>query len=135
MPRYIWINMLVGLALGAVGYILGAFFGLPEMGNLQIAAGQNTSRTLLEDFLENEKVDGGNARQYFCDPNAVQRFFSLRDWEIISEQMAESSAIYSVRVESSTKGGIPIIKNWKIFITESEGDAANKYCIITISES
>ena len=77
----------------------------------------------------------GNPRQYFCDPNAVQRFFSLRDWEIISEQMAESSAIYSVRVESSTKGGIPIIKNWKIFITESEGDAANKYCIITISES
>ena len=129
--------MLVGLALGAVGYVLGAFLGLPEMGNLQTAAGHNTSRTLLEDFLENEKVDGGNPRQYFCDPNAVQRFFSLRDWEIISEQTAESSAsgIYTVRVESSTKGGIPIIKNWKFFITESEGDAANKYCIITISES
>jgi hypothetical protein len=133
MPKYLWVNFIVGLVLGIIGYALGAIFGLPS-GSLRAGVGQESPQTLLNDFLENQKNAEGGAGEYFCKPEGAQTFFALRDWEIISEKPSDKSGIFTVRIESSTKGGMPIIKNWNFFITESEG-TAHKYCIITISES
>lgn len=133
MPKYLWVNFIVGLVLGIIGYTLGSIFGLPK-GGLQAAVGQESPQTLLNDFLENQKSAEGGAGEYFCKSEGAQTFFALRDWEIISENPSDKGGIFTVRIESSTRGGMPIIKNWNFFISESEG-SAHKYCIITISES
>lgn len=85
-------------------------------------------KNIIDKFFSAQKK-GLSGEDYFCDKDFVTTFFAVRNYEIVDD--LEGIGInYTVRVESSTRGGIPIIKLWSISVLEEKG----KYCISIISE-
>jgi hypothetical protein len=59
--------------------------------------------------------------EYWQDPNEACTFFAVSKWEILSCVFADKysggyHALVKVRIESSTKGGLPISKIWSFYM-------------------
>lgn len=141
MSKHIWITIVVGVILGVTGYVSAdpeaEPAAKPEFQPAILEPGQQptkpkvTPKILLIGYL-NDSMAGWASPAYFCEPLLAENFYTLRSWAIIKESsLSEGVGFYTVRIESSNKGGMPIIKDWTFFINKSERDT-NKYCIVSI---
>lgn len=74
-------------------------------------------RILLEAWLKSQKLDEYGST-YWDDPNSplISKLFAVRKWEILLIRTYGKIGTCKVRIESSTKGGMPIIKVWEISV-------------------
>ena len=74
----------------------------------------------IEGWLSAMK-DGEDTTEYWEYPALEQRLYSVKNWEILSINIAGEMAFATIQVESSTKGGFPIRKNWKLHLKDDIG--------------
>lgn len=105
-----------------------------------------SSKEALIEYLES-LMDGGSLGTYWCKSSAILRseLFSPRSYTLIGDAgkdlyMEDTVGgayrnFYKVRIESSNKGGRPIIKDWSIGVEYGEylyGNRAIGWCISSI---
>lgn len=77
----------------------------------------------VEDWLSAQQK-GESGLEYWDDPKEAQSMYSVQKWERLKDQMGldNDEAIIKVRIWSSTKGGLPMVKDWKIMVTRKDGN-------------
>lgn len=55
--------------------------------------------------------------EYWEDPHNATKLFAIVEWEIVNQEVNGATALVKVRIESSTKGGLPIRKIWKFYMS------------------
>jgi len=82
---------------------------------------------------------GKSISEYWCPQfSALQsHLFSPRTFQILdeSEKRAGNMAMYTVRIESSNRGGMPIINNWLFILFYNNKDRENTWCISKIMDA
>ncbi len=99
------------------------------------AMSQGELKTEIQTFINawlNDMKTGVDTSSYWKSPTSASTFFSLKAWEIITPASYRSSFnTVIVQVESSTKGGTPIRKNWEVAITRND---EMEWKIISVTE-
>lgn len=91
---------------------------------------RNAELKIIEQFFNDQKA-GRDSKALFCYDFSVVTFFAVRNYEIVDGK--EGFSRYTIRVDSSNKGGQPITKLWKVvMLTEID---ASKSCISSIEEA
>ena len=81
----------------------------------------------LINYMLNEQSKGATASYCFCHPVCVNKLFAPRNWEIVYKIVSSETGIYTVRIDSSNKGGQQITALWHMTIVKSD---FNDYCIL-----
>ena len=81
----------------------------------------------------NMQKKGQSGGDLFCPSVEAKQLFAVTDYEILSGDDTDP-AYYKVRVSSSTKGGIPIKKDWTIKLKKFQLKDGTMYCIEDIYE-
>lgn len=58
--------------------------------------------------------------EYWEDPHNATKLFAIVEWEIVNQEVNGATALVKVRIESSTKGGLPIRKIWKFYMSYTD---------------
>ncbi len=91
-------------------------------------------------------INGGNLTRYWCKKSQIARseLFSPRSYKILSEKSKDYYVqnsyyhSYNVRIESSNKGGMPIVKTWSFSMSYNEplvNPGKIDWCIFGIGDS
>lgn len=119
----------------SVGALILVFFLIAIVGNLTApnpGPGQNQyrkryiddHRSVVISYFVDQKL-ALNGSDKFCNPGEAVTMFSVKDYDFINEVEHENGSKFVVRVNSSTKGGLPITKDWVVIVTGKPG----KWCI------
>jgi hypothetical protein len=113
-----------------------------------------TEKKLIEEFINlyfNATVNkGSDGYEYWCEKGLLQsKIIAPRKWELLDIKL-ESREKHShdgrgkfiggitVRVESSTAGGIPVINNWSLNVVKQDPNIKNsypgRYCVTILSK-
>lgn len=78
------------------------------------------SQIFLTSYLDSITTSGSSGTMRWCSEQEIlsTSFFSPRSYEIVEFRETGESANATVRIESSNKGGMPIIQNWKFFLSK-----------------
>ncbi|MBC1225447.1 hypothetical protein GNF10_35340 [Nostoc sp. UCD121] len=94
---------------------------------------QNDISEVMNSYIQ-LVLSGEKGDKYFCSPEDVSTFFAPRSAKVLNIGDEYTSAgggrgaYVTVQMESSNKGGSPIINNWKFVMQKSKGT----WCIGTI---
>lgn len=99
--------------------LLEAKAGLEELRRTQAAlereaAANRPGIASVVDSLMHEQARGRYGLQYWADPSRATRLFAPASWDILETAVSGVDATALIRVESSTRGGIPIRRLWSI---------------------
>lgn len=107
------------------------------------ASPANTAKTKLTEVLD-DAVQGGRISSGFCRSarDVASDLFSVRGYAILANNATEDvgggsgpRAMYMVRIDSSTKGGIPVTQNWYVVLeTEMAPDSAH-WCLTALVQT
>ena len=79
---------------------------------------QNTG--IVRNWLTDLKK-GGDGSKYWHSSGSAEKLYAVQDWKILKETRVEDwKSIITVRVDSSTKGGSRITKNWDVEVINHE---------------
>jgi hypothetical protein len=69
-------------------------------------------------------IEHGEAdRHFWTDPSLADSFYAPRSHEILNSlKIDDSNIIFTVRLDSSTKGGQPVIANWSVWMKKVGGE-------------
>lgn len=96
-----------------------------------------TAKETLTEILE-DAVQGGSISSRFCraDQWLATDLIAVRGYTILAKNSGEKAssksgplAMYMARIESSTKGGIPITKNWYFIFETEENQNSTHWCL------
>ena len=95
--------------------VLFLFLSIPKEWNERLWAKSSNEATVNAWLEEQRKGRGGS--EYWATSSKVNgkppvMFYAVRSWEIVD---AICDINFTVRIESSTKGGQPIIKLWEVW--------------------
>ncbi|MDB5313804.1 MAG: hypothetical protein JWO38_8006 [Gemmataceae bacterium] len=86
----------------------------------------------IKGWLEDQKLGGGRSVIYWDNINQMKSLYAIRSWDIlidkgshpitVFEHMGRPNAIVKVRIDSSTKGGMPISKIWTLYMQKTGND-------------
>lgn len=113
-------SVIVTLFAAAMIYVRSdAFRGLTDY-SVQT---RRAAETVAVQWLEAQRRGGDGAR-FWHNKSWVEpsRLYSIRSWEIVDVRADTISAEVVVIIESSTRGGIPIAKTWKVDLVEYNGE-------------
>ena len=81
-----------------------------------------TSEVFLTNYLDSITTSGLSGTARWCSEKEIlsTSLFSPRSYEIIDFKETGDTANATVRIESSNKGGMPIIQNWSFFLSTGE---------------
>jgi predicted Zn finger-like uncharacterized protein len=86
---------------------------------------------LINSFFDSQsKGESGSA--FFCNRIFAVRLFAVRSWKILDPK---SDSCFTVRVESSNKGGSPIVVLWQVCLDKRDknaGISAENYCVMLL---
>lgn len=85
---------------------------------------------LINAFFDKQKR-GLSPYGYFCDQKFASRLFNVVNWEIVDEVISNAGSIFTVRVDSSNKGGQPIRVLWRVYTKPQAGI----YCVSIMSKA
>lgn len=86
---------------------------------------------LLNKFFEIQSK--GNSSDFcFCNDELASSLFSVKSWTVVDSKVSEDIGIFTVRVESSNKGGSPITLLWNVYIKKSK---FKEYCVSVMSKA
>lgn len=91
---------------------------------------QNAELKIIEQFFTDQKA-GRDSKALFCNEFGVVTFFAVRNYEIVDGK--QDFGRYTIRIDSSNKGGQPITKLWTVTVL-TETDTI-KSCISSIEEA
>ncbi len=84
---------------------------------------------------------GSSGRQFWCSSSAnlVSTFFAPRSYRILDSSIHGQGGSFVVQLESSNRGGSPVVANWNVYVDKEKNAAAARrlpggYCIALISE-
>lgn len=105
-----------------------------EQPNTKVSNSQletESKKTVIE-YLDDITQKGSSGYGYWCQSSQelLSSLYAARSYQILDEFESDSSASYTVRIESSTKGGFPVVSNWSIYMKEE----SNNWCIALLSE-
>ncbi|MFH1922751.1 MAG: hypothetical protein ABIP48_23045 [Planctomycetota bacterium] len=106
-------SFLIFVAVAVASFV--AFLGIPRVCEEGLWA-KSPKATVNAWLAEQQK--GRSGREYWA--TSPDMFYAVRSWEIVDTQVIGSFAEVTVRIESSTKGGQPIVKLWEVRLN---GDA------------
>lgn len=75
-------------------------------------------QNVIEEWLTALK-NGRSGTQYWKDSNLEKRFFAVRSYQILAvnyEPSFPDNISATIRVESSNKGGSPIVTDWTVYL-------------------
>lgn len=83
-------------------------------------------QTKLVNYLLNEQKKGNDCEYCFCNNLVVTKLFAPRSWEIVDKFIHDDLARFTVRIESSNRGGLPVVLLWDVYTKRTKG---NDFCI------
>lgn len=80
---------------------------------------------LVNIFLDRQSKD--NPTDFcFCNIDLSTKLFAVRSWTIVEKLLSPNVGIFTLRIDSSNKGGQPVTNLWTMYTTKSKyGD----YCV------
>jgi hypothetical protein len=76
----------------------------------------------VNSWLKEMRTGSYKTALYWEDPKLGQRFHSLNSWEILDVSLYGDGGHATIQTASSTKGGIPIRKNWRVCLSKGTGE-------------
>lgn len=79
-----------------------------------------------------EKQSQGKPTDYFfCKPLLATSLFAVRSWTVVDKSSYDQISIFTLRVDSSNKGGQPVTALWQVTVLQSE---YKDFCVSTFKE-
>ena len=100
-----------------------------------------TAKATLTEILE-DAVQGGSISTRFCRAEKLLAtdLIAVRGFTILANNSFENAddgsgprAMYMARIDSSTKGGIPITKNWYFVFRTEENAGSTHWCLTALT--
>jgi len=79
------------------------------------------AESIVVDWLI-ESRNGYSGKDLWKDPGVARSLFSVRRWKILRVDVISTNLVdVAVRIESSTKGGFPIVQDWAVSVWNTDG--------------
>ncbi|MBX9626940.1 MAG: zinc ribbon domain-containing protein [Gemmataceae bacterium] len=125
LKRWLPVLLIAGVVIGGGAVLVNAFGDLDK----EYAKGREQSddqaqaRKVIDGWLGEQKA-GRSGDRYWSGGKAGSRLFAVRNWEVVDLDIRRggfpSTAVATVRVDSSTQGGMPITVLWNIRLTSTQ---------------